>query len=91
MLVRMSLLGIALSSPAFGQAQCGDRDAFIAELATKYDETRLGGGLDGAGALIEVFTSQAGTWTALMTTPDGRTCMVAAGNSWQTMPQGEGI
>lgn len=87
----MSLIAIALASPAFGQAQCGDRDAIIAELATKYDETRLGGGTDAAGAMIEVFTSQAGTWTALMTMPDGRTGMVAAGENWQTFPQGEGI
>ena len=91
MLVKMTLLAIALSSPAFGQAQCGDRTAIIAELATKYDETRLGGGIDGAGALIEVFTSDAGTWTAIMTMPDGRTCMVAAGENWETFPQGEGI
>jgi hypothetical protein len=91
MLVRMSLIAIALSSPAFGQAQCGDRDAIVAELATKYNETRLGGGIDWAGALIEVFTSQAGTWTALMTMPDGRTCMVSAGENWETFPQGEGI
>ena len=87
----MTLLAIALGSPAFGQAQCGPRDTWIAELATRYDETLLGGGVDSSGSLIEVFTSQAGTWTALMTTPDGRTCMVSAGTDWQTFPQGEGI
>lgn len=90
MLVRMSLLAIACASPAFGQAQCGDRDAIIAELATRYNETRLGGGTDAAGAMIEVFTSEAGTWTALMTM-NGQTCLVAAGENWQTMPQGAGI
>ncbi len=88
-MIRMTLLAIAIGSPAFGQAQCGDRAEIVAELATKYNETRLGGGLDGAGALIEIFTSQDGTWTALMTTPDGQTCMVSAGDAWQNFAQGE--
>jgi len=32
-------------------------------------------------AIIEVFTSKSGTWTILLTRPDGASCIVSAGEA----------
>ena len=38
------------------------------------------------GGLIEVLTSHQGdTFTIIVTTPDGKTCMVAAGADWHPL------
>lgn len=65
-------------------ALCGKRDDMIAPLVNKYQESRIGMGLVNDTSLVEVYSSESGgTWTIIVTTPDGRTCMVAAGKSWQ--------
>ncbi len=37
------------------------------------------------GQLMEVLTSEHGTWTVLLTSPSGRTCVIAAGTSWESL------
>ena len=32
-------------------------------------------------------TSTKGSWTILVTTADGTTCMVATGENWETLPK----
>jgi len=59
------------------------RDAVIAELGARYGETRRGAGWQNRGAVTEVFASAAtGTWTIIVTRPDGVSCTVAAGEAW---------
>ena len=43
-------------------------------------------GIAGQVNLVEVFASKAGTWTILFTTPQGKTCIIAAGSSWEDLP-----
>ena len=39
------------------------------------------------GKLIQVFVStETGTWTIISTAPTGVSCIVAAGESWETLP-----
>ncbi|MCR9136451.1 MAG: hypothetical protein NXI27_10685 [Alphaproteobacteria bacterium] len=85
-------LGIALGSAllAFttqGQAaamQCGDRTALLKVLNEKYKEQPRALGLSSTGkAMFEVYTSKTGTWTIIMTTTSGVTCIMAAGHSWE--------
>ncbi|CAI2932603.1 hypothetical protein [Aminobacter niigataensis] len=38
----------------------------------------------GNSAVIEVFVSATGTWTMLMTDVRGRSCIVAAGDGWES-------
>ena len=61
-------------------------------LTTKYSESRLGIGLDFSGNVLELFASPQGSWSILVTFPDGRTCMVSSGEDWQplTIPKGKG-
>ena len=86
------LLGITLASavvclstqaPAAGLA-CGDRTSLLKALADKYKEAPRALGLASSGkAVFEVYTSKTGTWTILMTTTTGMTCIMAAGHSWE--------
>ena len=63
---------------------CGARDSVVATLGKKYGEIRRGGGLAGPTAIFEIWASEAtGTWTILMTSPDGMACVMAAGDVWQ--------
>lgn len=60
-----------------------------AELADKYGEARVAAGLSGRGAILELWASEAGTWTALVTRPDGLSCIVDAGQGIAMFPQGD--
>ncbi len=75
--------------PATVQAQfaCGTRDSFVGTLGEKYGEIRKGAGLAGPTAIYELWVSEAtGTWTILKTYPNGRTCIMAVGDSWHDDP-----
>lgn len=62
---------------------CAPRAAVVAQLERKYGETRRGAGLQNRGAVTEVFASATtGTWTIIVTRPDGLSCAVAAGEAW---------
>jgi hypothetical protein len=36
--------------------------------------------------MIELYTSEKGTWTMLMTRPGGVSCIMAVGQSWENLP-----
>ena len=75
---------LATSSPALAQQVCAERDAVTDRLKTKYGEHFAGGGLRNAKAIFEVWMSEEqGTWTILMTTPDGKSCVMASGTDWR--------
>lgn len=68
---------------------CGKRADFVKALAQKYQETPRSIGIAGQVNLVEIFVSKAGTWTILYTDPYGKTCIIAAGNSWEDLPEGK--
>ena len=72
--------------PVHAQAVCGDRAKMISHLGANYSEQPVAMGLTSTGAVIEVLTSPSGTWTFLVTEPSGLTCMVASGESWESLP-----
>ena len=39
-----------------------------------------------SGRVFEVFASKAGTWSIVITGPDGLACLVAVGNGWHDVP-----
>lgn len=65
---------------------CGLRADFIKALAERYQETGKALCIAGQINLVEVFASKAGTWTILVTTPEGKSCIIAAGSSWEDLP-----
>jgi hypothetical protein len=69
----------AAASPAI----CDRRDALVEYLAANHGERRAAAGIDGAGLLVEVFVGDGGSWSILLTRPNGMSCMVAAGQGWE--------
>ncbi|MES0339841.1 MAG: hypothetical protein ABUK15_07280 [Anaerolineales bacterium] len=79
----MTSLLLALPSTAIAASACLPHDKMLDLLASRYNEYPSSVGLEHGGRLIEVFTAEDGsTWTLAMTTPDGATCVIAAGVEW---------
>jgi len=94
----MKVLGLAavllalgiIATPANAQAnpQCNPRDDVLELLAKKYKEAPVAVGITNTGGLIEVLAEPNGnTWTIIVTTPKGISCLVAAGEGWREMKQ----
>jgi hypothetical protein len=72
-------LAAAKAEPA-----CGHRADVLKELSERYKEAPVALGLANNGSLLEVRSSDGGTtWTIIVTSPDGMSCLVAAGEDWQ--------
>ncbi len=83
-------IGFALvASTASAQSQlCNERDWVLELLAKKYKESPVAGGVTNTGGLVQVLTDgKSGTWTIIVTTPQGISCVVAAGEGWRLMQQ----
>ena len=73
------------SLPAQAQQQqpCADRSEFLNHLSANYKEAPVAMGLTANGGLLEVVASKDGSWTIIVTTPNGMSCGVASGMSWE--------
>lgn len=81
-------LAVALVTSASAQSACLAHDELIRMLDGKYSEKPVALGLDVSGRLFEVFAADDGaTWTMVITTPQGASCVVAVGEEWQTPKQ----
>lgn len=79
-------MGYATEAMAQNARNCGPREAVVDRLAQGYGESRQSMGLGANNAVIEVFASdETGTWTITVTTPNGLTCLVASGQSFETL------
>ena len=39
------------------------------------------------GGIVEVFVSPEGSWTLVVAQPNSMSCLIAAGQDWETLPQ----
>ncbi len=87
LIIVTALLSLALPTAVHAAgAKCGERTRLIKALTDKYKEEPRAIGLSASGkAVFEVYTSKTGTWTIVMTTTTGVTCIMAAGDSWEEM------
>jgi hypothetical protein len=65
------------------QMPCGKRTDVVRMLRENYGEGPIAQGLAHTGAVAEVFINSQGNWTIVATSPNGLTCMVGSGESWQ--------
>ena len=86
--------GLGLMTLAAQQVQaenarnCAPRAAVVERLVSGYGETRQSIGLGSNNAVIEVFASRdTGSWTITVTLPNGLTCLVASGQSFETLAE----
>lgn len=91
--VGIALLACTPHAEAAGTAApaaraCAARGEVVAKLAHRFGETLRSVGLQRAEGLVEVYASEkTGTWTILVTRPDGMSCLLAAGELWEEEPQ----
>ncbi len=58
----------------------------VAWLDERYGEQVTGRGLADEGrVMFEIFTGPKGTWTLLVSTPEGPSCIIADGFDWQQL------
>lgn len=84
----------ATAAPLLAQngRACGPRPMVIDRLAEAYGETRRSIGLGTNNQVVEVFASETtGSWTITVTMPNGMTCLVATGQSYETLTQAENL
>lgn len=72
-------------NPALAQQACGERAKFMIKLEESFAELPVAMGLTDKGAVLEVFASKNGSWTFLLTMPNGMTCVMDSGQAWETV------
>ncbi len=81
------LTAVLIAVPAQSQSLCGNRTEILDKLSGQYSETTSAMGLASNGGVVEVLTSEKnGTWTIIITSPNGTSCLIAAGESWENLP-----
>ncbi|WP_204113521.1 hypothetical protein [Shimia biformata] len=84
-------LGLMAMGADLAHAQgnnCAPRDVVLERLTGDFGETRRSVGLGNNNVVVEVFASEeTGSWSITVTLPDGRTCLVAAGESYQELAE----
>lgn len=78
---------IAQANPAGARMPCHNAAEIAKQLGSKYEEAPVAFGLQSNGNLLQVYASDAkDTWTVVSTTPNGMSCIVAAGKKWESLP-----
>lgn len=87
---RLLLSGFAaaafLSLPTIASAEmlpCAAHDQLVSLLARQYKEVPEAVGVTQDGILLEVFVSEERSWTVLLTTATGVSCIAASGENWE--------
>lgn len=89
MFVKTAISAAVLGSAVFGasavsaQQSCAPRDALVGHLGSKYEESQVAGGLRTQTEIVEVWRSEQGSWTILVTDARGVSCIMAAGTHWR--------
>ena len=69
------------------QPLCTERSEVVNQLSNQYSEAPVAMGIANNGGVVEILSSQSGTsWTIILTMPNGVTCMIAAGENWESLP-----
>ncbi len=81
------VLSLNYTVPANAAMACGPHKKLTKALTGKYKEARKGLGLVASRRVMEVFVSESGSWTLVMTDLNGVSCIIAAGHSWEDAPK----
>ena len=71
---------------AFAETFCAPRNDLIEYLRDAYREVPTASGTTAGGNRVEILVSRDGSWTLIVTTPEGRSCAEVAGNGWRSRP-----
>ncbi|GGF71134.1 hypothetical protein GCM10011332_26410 [Terasakiella brassicae] len=76
---------MSFAFPSVAQSLCGERVDIIDALKERYHEVPVSMGLAGNGGVVEIFASNKGSWTIIVTKPTGVACVVSAGEAWESL------
>ncbi len=93
MILLTSSISVNAQQTNFGfRPVCTDRDTILSNLSTEYSEAPVAMGIANNGGVIEILSSASGkSWTIILTMPNGMTCMIAAGESWEFLPKQDSL
>ncbi|GAA3863011.1 hypothetical protein [Celeribacter arenosi] len=81
-------VALVIAGAASAQANCANRDQVIDRLMSKFGESRQSIGLAPNNGVFEVFASpETGTWTIVVTQPNGMSCLIASGQAFETLAE----
>ncbi len=81
---------ILFGATASAHVPCNQRAKIVTLLEGKYKEVPVAIGVNGKGHLVEVLSSEHGrTWTIIVTSPAGISCVISTGEGWRTRQQDE--
>jgi len=87
-------IGLMTPSLPAQAAGCAKREQVVERLKTRYSESLTAGGLQASRnsqTIVEVWASkETGTFTVILTTPEGMSCVVATGTDWFQAAEVEG-
>ena len=85
--ITVAAAALLTAQPGHARQMCAPHDAAAMQLEDKFDEQVVGRGLTPNGqAMFELFVSETGSWTVLASDPQGRSCVIASGDSWHRIP-----
>lgn len=92
-LAAISLVVIVALAPRAAHAQgmninvamsCNKSEIVLQMLHDKYKEQVAGGGVTPGGGHIRLFVSETDSFTVIVTSPDGISCIMTGGENWTT-------
>ncbi|MBB3711896.1 MAG: hypothetical protein ACU0E9_00965 [Limimaricola soesokkakensis] len=83
------LFGMAATAPPALAQGCAPRDHIVERLKEGYAESLAGAGLQASAmAMLEVWSNpESGSFTVLLTNPDGVSCILSHGSDYYTIEQ----
>lgn len=88
-----ALAAALLITPTDAEAQqqrsiCAKRDDIVSQLQGRHGESRQSVGLQQNRGVIETWANpDTGSWTIIVSLPDGNSCLVAVGEAYQSDPK----
>jgi hypothetical protein len=81
-------IAAAEEPPLPDRVPCSDYASIAQQLGARYEEAPVSLGLQSNGNVLQVFASAtSGTWTVVSLTPSGYACILAAGESWESIKE----
>ena len=69
--------------PADSGALCSQYDLLTDHLTRRYNERAVASGLPSNGTYLEIWASEAGTWSVLVVSPNGPACLIHSGQDFE--------
>lgn len=87
--ILLAAVMVLIASSAYAQRVgqvCGPREQMASGLQKQYGEIVSSIGIDRGGRLVEVYVNPSTrTWSLVITTPGGPSCLVSAGEAWDRL------